>query len=111
LLEIALAVKDHARRHHLMADSYLEELIVRRELSFNYARHVERPEQLENLPEWAREAMKKHAEDKRNPLYTPKQLEQAETYDELWNATQKEMMLRGKIHGYYRMYWGKKVLE
>ncbi|MBV8709128.1 MAG: deoxyribodipyrimidine photo-lyase [Acidobacteriaceae bacterium] len=110
-LEIALAVKDYAAERHLMADSYLEELIVRRELSFNYVRHVERPERLENLPEWARETMRKHANDQRNPLYTPQQLERAETYDDLWNATQKEMMLRGKIHGYYRIYWGKKVLE
>ena len=35
----------------------------------------------------------------------------AETHDELWNATQKEMLLRGKFHGYYRMYWGKKIIE
>lgn len=110
-LEVALAVKEYATRHHLMADGYLEELIVRRELSFNYVRHVERPERLENLPEWARETMRKHGEDKRDPLYAPKQMESAETYDDLWNATQKEMLLRGKIHGYYRMYWGKKILE
>jgi deoxyribodipyrimidine photo-lyase len=38
-------------------------------------------------------------------------MERAETYDELWNATQKELLLRGKIHGYYRMYWGKKIIE
>jgi deoxyribodipyrimidine photo-lyase len=110
-LEIALAVKEHAAQHHFMADGYLEELIVRRELSFNYVRHVESPERLENLPDWARETMKKHAADKRDPIYTPQQMERAETYDDLWNATQKEMILRGKIHGYYRMYWGKKVLE
>ena len=35
----------------------------------------------------------------------------AATYDDLWNATQKELLLRGKIHGYYRMYWGKKIVE
>ena len=94
-----------------MADGYLEELIIRRELSFNYVRYVHRPEWLENLPEWARQTMTKHAGDKRDSIYTTKQLEQAETYDDLWNATQKEMILRGKIQGYYRMYWGKKVLE
>lgn len=110
-LEIALAVKDYAAKHHLMANAYLEELIVRRELSFNYVRHVENPQDLANLPEWARETMKKHARDKRDPLYSPRELERAETYDDLWNATQKEMVLRGKIQGYYRMYWGKKILE
>ncbi|MFL6449842.1 MAG: deoxyribodipyrimidine photo-lyase [Bryobacteraceae bacterium] len=110
-LEVALAVKEHAGKHHLMADGYLEELIVRRELSFNYVRHVDRPDRLENLPEWAQQTMNMHAQDKRDPLYSAMQMEAAETYDDLWNATQKEMLLRGKIHGYYRMYWGKKILE
>ena len=55
--------------------------------------------------------MKKHAKDKRDPVYTPAQFEHAETHDELWNAAQKEMLQRGKIHGYYRMYWGKKIVE
>ena len=110
-LEIALAVKEYAEKHKLMAEEYLEELIVRRELAFNYASHVERPDRLENLPEWCQLNMRKHLADKRDPLYTREQIEAATTYDELWNTTQKEMMLRGKIHGYYRMYWGKKILE
>lgn len=110
-LEIAFAVKEVAAREGLMANGYLEELIVRRELAFNYTRYVDDPKDLANLPEWARETMKKHAKDKRDPLYSPKEMERAETYDDLWNATQKEMILRGKIHGYYRMYWGKKILE
>ena len=94
-----------------MADEYLEELIVRRELAFNYARFVSNPGSLENLPDWCRLTMKKHASDKRDPVYSAQQLIDGKTYDELWNATQKEMLLRGKIHGYYRMYWGKKILE
>jgi deoxyribodipyrimidine photo-lyase len=110
-LEIALAVGKRAAKQKLDAGSYLEELIVRRELSFNYARFVERPNRLENLPEWAQATMAKHARDERSPKFNAKQIEQGETYDELWNATQKEMLLRGKIQGYYRMYWGKKILE
>jgi deoxyribodipyrimidine photo-lyase len=110
-LEIALAVKQYAERHKLIAQEYLEELIVRRELAFNYVRHVEDPASLENLPEWCQKNMKKHSKDKRDPQYSRQQLEHAESYDELWNATQKEMLLTGKIHGYYRMYWGKKIIE
>jgi deoxyribodipyrimidine photo-lyase len=110
-LEIALAAKDYARQHKLIAEEYLEELIVRRELAFNYTRFVEDPGSLRNLPDWCRQNMKKHARDRRDPSYTRQQLERAETYDDLWNATQKEMILRGKIHGYYRMYWGKKIIE
>jgi deoxyribodipyrimidine photo-lyase len=110
-LEVALAVRDYAAEHKLMADDFLEELIVRRELAFNFARFTENPESLDVLPDWCKRTMAKHAGDVRPFLYTPEQLERAETHDALWNATQNEMRLRGKIHGYYRMYWGKKIME
>jgi deoxyribodipyrimidine photo-lyase len=110
-LEVALTVRDYALDRELKADEFLEELIVRRELAFNYARHVERPESFCNLPAWAKATLRKHAVDERNPVYSREQFERAETHDELWNAAQKEMLLRGKIHGYYRMYWGKKIIE
>ena len=35
----------------------------------------------------------------------------AETHDPLWNAAQIEMVNTGKMHGYMRMYWAKKILE
>jgi deoxyribodipyrimidine photo-lyase len=110
-LEVALAAKEHAKEHHLIADEFLEELIVRRELAFNFARFAKDPESFTDLPDWCKLNMKKHAHDKREVTYTPEQLEKAQTYDALWNATQKELLLRGKIHGYYRMYWGKKIIE
>jgi deoxyribodipyrimidine photo-lyase len=110
-VDVALRTKAFAQEHKLVAAEFLEELIVRRELAFNYARFVEQPVSLENLPEWTQRSMRKHASDRRPVTFTREQLESAETYDELWNASQKEMLLRGKIHGYYRMYWGKKIIE
>ena len=110
-LEIALAARTHAESHKLIAEEFLEELIVRRELAFNFARHVERPDTLANLPDWVRKTLGAHARDAREISYTFDQFERAETHDALWNATQKEMRLRGTIHGYYRMYWGKKIIE
>jgi deoxyribodipyrimidine photo-lyase len=110
-LEVALRVREYASEHKLIADEYLEELIVRRELAFNFARHTPPPYTLECLPDWARATLAKHGRNKRSPCYKREQFERAETHDELWNATQKELLLRGKIHGYYRMYWGKKVIE
>ncbi|MDX2149600.1 MAG: deoxyribodipyrimidine photo-lyase [Bryobacteraceae bacterium] len=104
-LQVALAAKGRK------ADEYLEELIVRRELAFNFALHSDKPECLKNLPEWAKTTLREHAADPRPQLYTREQFEHAATYDDLWNATQKELLLRGKIHGYYRMYWGKKIIE
>jgi deoxyribodipyrimidine photo-lyase len=84
---------------------------VRRELAFNFARFTPNPESLEVLPDWCRRTMKKDAKDKRLHTYTSRQFEAAETHDALWNAAQKELLLRGTIHGYYRMYWGKKIIE
>ncbi|MBL8222105.1 MAG: deoxyribodipyrimidine photo-lyase [Bryobacterales bacterium] len=110
-LEIALAAKEYAAEHKLVADEFLEELIVRRELAFNYARFSDPPDTFAQLPAWAVQTMAKHAADRRDPCYTPEQFEKAQTHDPLWNAAQKEMLLRGKIHGYYRMYWGKKIIE
>jgi deoxyribodipyrimidine photo-lyase len=110
-LQVALAVKDYAAEHKLVADEFLEELIVRRELAFNYARLASDIKGFGDLPDWARKTMQAHAGDKRDPLFTAKEMEEAKTYDPLWNATQKELLLRGKIHGYYRMYWGKKIIE
>jgi len=40
-----------------------------------------------------------------------KELENAETHDPYWNAAQNEMRITGKMHGYMRMYWGKKIIE
>ncbi len=110
-LEVALAARAYAAEHKLIADEFLEELIVRRELAFNYARSVENPGAFENLPAWAQQTLSKHAGDPRQPAYTQLEFEEARTHDELWNACQREMLLRGTIHGYYRMYWGKKIIE
>jgi deoxyribodipyrimidine photo-lyase len=110
-LEVALAAREYASEHKLIADEFLEELIVRRELAFNFARFTPDPESLDALPDWCGRTMKKHARDPRPEVYSYDQLARAETYDALWNATQKELLLRGKIHGYYRMYWGKKIIE
>ena len=110
-LEVALAARDYATEHKLIADEFLEELIVRRELAFNFARFTPDPESLDALPDWCKRTMEKHVRDRRPQIYSYDQLARAETYDALWNATQKELLLRGKIHGYYRMYWGKKIIE
>ena len=110
-LDVAVTAQEYAREHKLVAEEFLEELVVRRELAFNFTRFTPNYESLESLPDWALRTLAKHAKDRREPQYTSGQMEAAGTYDELWNTTQKELLLRGKIHGYYRMYWGKKIIE
>lgn len=92
-------------------DAYLEELIVRRELSVNFVFYNKNYDVFDGLPEWAKKTLKEHEKDPREYVYTLEELENAETHDPYWNAAQREMTLRGKMHGYMRMYWGKKIVE
>jgi len=92
-------------------DAYLEELIVRRELSFNFVYYNEQYDSYDALPPWALRTLNYHARDKREYLYSLEEFETAATHDPYWNAAQQEMVLAGKMHGYMRMYWGKKILE
>ena len=63
------------------------------------------------LPEWALATLIKHEKDARDVVYTKLELEKAMTGDPYWNAAQNEMVRTGKMQGYMRMYWGKKILE
>ncbi len=92
-------------------DAYLEELIVRRELAVNFVFYNQIYDSFAGLPEWAKKTLDAHSTDARQYTYTREELEAAETHDPYWNAAQQEMMTKGKMHGYMRMYWGKKILE
>ncbi|MBN1436385.1 MAG: deoxyribodipyrimidine photo-lyase [Sedimentisphaerales bacterium] len=92
-------------------DAYLEELIVRRELAINFVHYNNDYCSFACLPNWAKANLKAHMPDKRSYVYSRSQLENAKTHDPYWNAAQLEMVHTGKMHGYMRMYWGKKILE
>lgn len=91
--------------------AYLEELIVRRELSMNFVFYNPNYNNFNCLPHWAKKTLIEHEKDKREYLYSVNALESADTHDPYWNAAQQEMLHTGKMHGYMRMYWGKKILE
>jgi deoxyribodipyrimidine photo-lyase len=93
------------------ADVYLEELIVRRELSLNFVFFNPQYDRFEGLPPWAQKTLKEHQKDKREAHYSLSELEEARTADPYWNAAQKEMSITGKMHNYMRMYWGKRIIE
>ena len=92
-------------------EAFLEELIVRRELSDNFCYYSAGYDRAQSFPQWAALTLGEHAEDPREYVYTLSQLERGLTHDSLWNAAQLEMVRRGKMHGYMRMYWAKKILE
>jgi deoxyribodipyrimidine photo-lyase len=91
--------------------AYLEELTVRRELSDNFCFYNPDYDKVSGFPEWAQKTLQVHRSDPREFLYSLGQFEKALTHDPLWNAAQREMVRTGKMHGYMRMYWAKKILE
>jgi deoxyribodipyrimidine photo-lyase len=105
-----LAARDAAAPETAKA-AFLEELIVRREVAINYVARNPQYDRLEGCPDWGRRTLAEHAADPRPYRYTEAQLEAAETRDPLWNAAQIEMVVTGRMHGYLRMYWAKKILE
>jgi deoxyribodipyrimidine photo-lyase len=92
-------------------EAFLEELIVRRELSDNYCFYNTLYDMFEGFPPWSQKTLNDHRKDHRPYGYSLSEFEEAKTHDDLWNAAQMEMVKRGKMHGYLRMYWAKKILE
>ncbi|MGE3806756.1 MAG: deoxyribodipyrimidine photo-lyase [Gemmataceae bacterium] len=109
-LEVALKIKK-SKADKASKESFLEELIVRRELSMNFVYYNQQYDEYDCLPEWARKTLDAHRDDPREYAYGLEDWEQARTHDDYWNAAQREMVATGKMHNYMRMYWGKKILE
>jgi deoxyribodipyrimidine photo-lyase len=109
-LDILLQMQDVAGETE-DTEVYLEELVVRRELSMNFVNQNPNYDRYDALPEWAKKTLAKHEDDVRDYVYDLEVWEAAETHDPYWNAAQMEMLKTGKMHNYMRMYWGKKVIE
>lgn len=110
-IQLALLARDMETVVEENREAFLEELIVRRELSINFVQFTSGYDSFANLPDWCRRTLNSHRRDPRDFVYAPEQLENAETHDEYWNAAMKEMHYTGYMHNYMRMYWGKKILE
>jgi deoxyribodipyrimidine photo-lyase len=108
--KIALTVKQKFGNSPIAA-SFLEELIVRRELADNFCFFNQNYDSHKGFKDWAKESLNKHANDKRDYIYNLDDFENAKTHEDLWNAAQLELITTGKMHGYMRMYWAKKILE
>lgn len=107
---VALSVK-RSSASALNKAAFLEESIIRRELSDNFCFYNPAYDSAAGFPRWAQETLRVHRRDKRPYSYSLKIFEQAKTHDPLWNAAQIQLAREGKMHGYLRMYWAKKILE
>ncbi|MFP4259048.1 MAG: deoxyribodipyrimidine photo-lyase [Desulfovermiculus sp.] len=108
---VALQVQENEGISSHLKESFLEQLIIRRELADNFCWYSPDYDSFAALPEWAQKTLNAHRSDPRPFLYAASQLEAGQTHDDLWNAAQMQMVTTGKMHGYLRMYWAKKILE
>lgn len=111
---IALAVGAAAKLDptlQVARDGFFNELIAWRELAVNFVKYTKNYDTSDCAEDWAKKTIAEHAKDERERLYSLEQLEQGQTYDELWNAAQVQMVRQGWMHNYLRMYWAKKILE
>lgn len=92
-------------------EAYIEELVIRRELSDNFCLYNPKYDSLEGAAQWARKTLDEFRDDIREYLYTYKEFEEGRTHSALWNAAQRQLTVSGQMHGYMRMYWAKKILE
>lgn len=85
--------------------SFVEELVVRKELSDNYCMYVPGGayDSLAGASAWAQATLTAHAGDKRDAIYTLEQFERGATHEALWNAGQMELIHRGKLGGWMRV--------
>lgn len=106
-----LAVQKYKSNFSDSVASFCEEAIVRRELADNFCHYNPNYDNLNGLSNWALETLNDHKKDKRVYVYTREQLEESKTHDDLWNSAQIQLVKEGKMHGFLRMYWAKKILE
>lgn len=114
-IEIYYKVSDYSVNNNINEESlksFLEQLIVRRELAINYVYYRKGYSEFETMTNpWAYLTMNIHNQDLRDNIYTLKQLEAYNTHDMFWNAAMCEMVTTGYMHNYMRMYWCKKIIE
>jgi deoxyribodipyrimidine photo-lyase len=99
------------RASGLPSESFLEELIVRKELADNFCLFQPHYDTFEGFPAWAQKTLNAHRSDQREFIYDYPTFAEGKTHDDAWNAAQLQMVKTGYMHGYMRMYWAKKILE
>lgn len=113
LYERLTELKQSTKQPQIIAsiDDYIEQLLIRREVAYNYIYYQPLYDQVSGLPHWCQQTLMEHNEDLREYHYTLTEFENAVTHDPYWNAAMNQLKKEGYIHNYMRMYWGKKIIE
>ena len=100
-----LEVQSYAKKNQACqksAEGFVEETLVRRELSDNFCFYQENYDRIEGASDWAQLTLSLHANDKRDYVYTQEQFDGAKTHSAFWNAMQTQLVVEGKLHGVSR---------
>lgn len=110
-LQILLEILKHYNIKDENVQSFINEIVIWRELARNFCLYNPMYNEYEGIPEWAKKTLEEHLKDKREFTYSLEELEFAKTHDSYWNAAQIQLLKTGKMHNYMRMYWAKKLIE
>jgi hypothetical protein len=92
------------------AEKFRDELLILRELAFNFCFFTNDPEVMAALPGWARETLQEHAQDPRPKVLDPEALARSQTGDVLWDLAQTSLRIHGELHNNLRMTWAKAIV-
>lgn len=67
---VALEIREHKKSAPAAVDTFLEEAVVRRELSDNFCFYEPNYDNIECAAVWARDTLKLHEKDKREHIYS-----------------------------------------
>jgi photolyase PhrII len=107
--EVLLSAREAGSPHQYA--KFEDQALVWRELAHNFVFHDRKHRTPSAVPAWARRELDDHQDDPRPQIYTARQLEEAGTASDLWNAAQRSYVVDGYMHNYMRMLWGKAVLQ
>jgi photolyase PhrII len=103
--------REAARNKGDGARKFLDELLTWRELAFNFCFHTPDPENLNAVPDWARDTLMAHAGDARPRIVDTESLGRAQSGDALWDLAQTSLLRHGELHNNLRMTWAKALLQ
>jgi photolyase PhrII len=93
------------------AEKFLDELLIWRELAYNFCFYRKDHDSWSAIPSWAQQTLLQHQSDVRPQIYDWETLARGQTGDSLWNAAQQSLLRHGELHNNLRMTWGKKLLD
>ena len=98
---LALMIKPLHKKYANGTNMYVEEGLVRRELSDNFVYYTPGSyDSLESALGWAQETLEVHSSDEREWRFSTQELEDARSHDDLWNAAELQLVREGKLHGF-----------